>query len=55
MQHDEADAIRAVIGEGIAGAVFKLSQLDKDPIRDCRVIARAALSALESAGYSVVR
>ena len=55
MQQDETKAIRAVIGEGVADAVFRLSQMDKNPIRDSRVIANAALSALSAAGYMVVR
>ena len=54
MQSDEADAIKAVISEGVADTMFKLSRLDKNPLRDCRVIANAIVSALSAAGYQIV-
>lgn len=54
MQQHETDAIRAALRKGIAATVYKVSKLDPDHIRDTRMVADAALQALETAGYKVV-
>ncbi|MEG3147280.1 hypothetical protein U1839_21720 [Sphingomonas sp. RT2P30] len=52
---EELKAVEAVIRAGIAPTVFAVAKLDKDPHRDCRLIAASALASLFNAGFTIVR
>lgn len=55
MASDDLDEAEVAIYEGIAPVVFKIAKWDADPIRDCRLITRAVLSALASSGFKIIR
>lgn len=55
MDRSAMDEARAAIREGIAPTVHRVAAWDKNPLRDCQMITDAALAALSSAGFVIVR
>lgn len=55
MTPDDLKAAKDAIRTGIADTLYAASNLDRDPIRDSRIVAEAVLASLFSAGFTIDR